>query len=50
VVSLYFADTSALAKRYLVNERGSEWVQMWITPDAGHDIAICETAPVEFFL
>lgn len=45
-MSLYFVDSSALAKRYL-NETGSLWVLSWIEPSAGNIILISELAFVE---
>jgi uncharacterized protein len=46
VVSTFFVDTSALAKRYLV-ETGSNWVLSWIEPPANNVIVISELAFVE---
>jgi uncharacterized protein len=46
-LSIYFADTSALAKRY-IPETGSRWVQGWISPAAGHRTLIAEITIVEF--
>ena len=43
-MSIYFADTSALAKRY-IPETGSGWVQSWI---GGHSIIISALTTVEF--
>ena len=40
-MKFYFADTSALAKRY-VPEIGSSWVRSWIVPAAGNVTAISE--------
>lgn len=45
-MTIYFADTSALAKRYLV-EIGTPWVISWIEPTAGNVILISEIALVE---
>lgn len=47
-MSLLFADTSAIAKRY-INEIGSAWVEQWIEPAAGNIIIIARIAPVEMF-
>jgi hypothetical protein len=46
VVSTFFVDTSALAKRYLV-ETGSNWVVSWIEPPANNVIIMSELAFVE---
>ena len=46
-MSVYFADTSALAKRY-IPEIGSAWVQSWIDPASGHVTIISALATVEF--
>lgn len=46
-MTLYFADTSAVAKRYLV-EIGTPWVISWIEPTTGNVILISELALVEF--
>jgi len=45
-VSTYFVDTSALAKRYVM-ETGSLWVRGWILPSAGNTIMISRLATVE---
>ena len=45
-MSLYFADTSAFAKRYLP-EIGSAWVRAWIDPSAGNTILISAISTVE---
>ncbi|MBI5668285.1 MAG: type II toxin-antitoxin system VapC family toxin [Chloroflexi bacterium] len=47
-MTVFFVDTSALAKRYVV-EAGSTWVQSWTEPAAGHIIVICDITPVEMF-
>lgn len=47
-MTTYFVDTSALAKRYIF-EAGSQWVQRWILPQAGHIIVIAELTTVEMF-
>lgn len=47
-MTVYFADTSALAKRYLT-EVGSSWVRSWIAPAALNTIIISELTPVEIF-
>jgi hypothetical protein len=46
-LSVYFADTSAFAKRYLP-EVGAAWVQSWIDPVAGHLTFISALSTVEF--
>lgn len=46
-MSVYFADTSAFAKRY-IPEVGSAWVQSWIMPTAGHSTIISALSTVEF--
>lgn len=46
-MSVFFADTSALAKRY-VPEDGSAWVQSWIEPASGHVTIISALSTVEF--
>ena len=46
-MSVYFADTSAFAKRY-IPEVGSLWVQSWIEAKAGHLIVISGLSIVEF--
>jgi uncharacterized protein len=45
-MSLIFADTSAIAKRYL-SEIGSAWVRGWCDLAASNTIVIAETAIVE---
>lgn len=45
-MSTFFVDTSALAKRYLV-ETGSNWVVSWIEPPANNVIIMSELAFVE---
>jgi uncharacterized protein len=47
-LNTYFADTSALAKRYL-NETGSAWVVRWMAIEAGNVIVISELTVVEVF-
>jgi hypothetical protein len=46
MVSVIFADTSAVAKRYLV-EIGSAWVTGWIEPTANNVILMSELTLVE---
>ncbi len=46
-MSIYFADTSAFAKRYLP-ESGSAWVESWINPESGHYIILSALGTVEF--
>jgi predicted nucleic acid-binding protein len=45
-VNSYYADSSALVKRY-VNEAGSAWVQALCDPAAGHVIALAHIGLVE---
>jgi len=45
-VSQFFVDTSALAKRYII-ELGSTWVISWIEPNASNLIAISKLTFVE---
>ncbi|MBA3948224.1 MAG: type II toxin-antitoxin system VapC family toxin [Herpetosiphonaceae bacterium] len=45
-MTLYFADTSALAKRY-VPEAGTAWVSTWIEPSNGNNILIAEITIIE---
>lgn len=45
-MTTYFADTSALAKRYLI-ELGSKWVLNWIEAPAGNTIVVSELTIVE---
>lgn len=45
-MSVFFVDTSALAKRY-ISEKGSNWVKSWIVPAMGHDIIIAHLTLVE---
>lgn len=45
-MSTFFVDSSALAKRYLV-EVGSAWVISWIEPVAGNIIIVSELALTE---
>ena len=45
-MSLFFVDTSALAKRYLA-EVGSAWLQSWIEPQAGNTTLVSEIVVVE---
>jgi uncharacterized protein len=46
-VSLFFLDTSALAKRYFL-EAGTTWMRNVIAPSMGNQIIIAELALVEF--
>jgi uncharacterized protein len=46
VVSYFFVDTSALAKRY-TPEVGTQWLLTWVEPVFGHTIAIAEITTVE---
>jgi predicted nucleic acid-binding protein len=45
-LSVLFADTSAIAKRYLM-EIGSVWVRQWANPAAGNIVIISRLATVE---
>lgn len=45
-MTTYFIDTSALAKRYVI-EKGTVWVAGWIDAATGNIIVIAETTPVE---
>jgi len=47
-VTIYYADTSALAKRYLI-ETGTYWIRSLLTPSAAHIIVDCDFTPIEFF-
>ena len=46
-MSVFFADTSAIAKHYL-NETGSRWVRSWSQRSSGNIIVISQLASVEF--
>ncbi len=46
-MTIYFADTSAIAKRYLP-ETGAAWVQSWIDPKTGNLTVISALGTVEF--
>ena len=46
-MSVYFVDTSALARRYLP-DTGAKWVRSWIEPTAGHVIVISQLTEIEF--
>lgn len=45
-MSLFFVDTSAVAKRYII-ETGSSWVLSWIEPPAGNVITVSKLTFVE---
>lgn len=45
-MSVYFVDTSALAKRY-IPEAGRQWLLSWILPKHGHVIVIAHTTLIE---
>ncbi|MBA3871139.1 MAG: type II toxin-antitoxin system VapC family toxin [Anaerolineae bacterium] len=47
-MTAYFLDTSALAKRYLV-ETGSGWIKSFFLPTLNQVIVISELTPVEMF-
>ncbi len=47
-MTAYFFDTSALAKRYLV-ETGSGWIKSFFTPTLSHVTIISELTPIEMF-
>jgi predicted nucleic acid-binding protein len=45
-VTVYFADSNAIAKRY-ITERGSGWIRKWADPSEGNLIILSELAFVE---
>ena len=45
-MSVFFVDSSALAKRYVI-ETGSAWVRSWILPSTGNIIVISALTTVE---
>lgn len=45
-MTIYFADTSAIAKRY-VDEPGSAWVRSWSPKAAGHIVIVSDLLVVE---
>ena len=47
-MSLFFVDTSAVAKRY-ITETGSAWVRSWAQPTTHNIIVISDLAAVEMF-
>jgi uncharacterized protein len=47
-LTTFFVDTSALAKRYII-ETGSTWIRSWIEPVAGNVIVASDITPVEMF-
>ncbi len=47
-MTTYFVDTSAVAKRYLI-EIGTAWIRTLLDPNAGNTIVSCDFTPVEFF-
>lgn len=47
-MSTYFADSSALGRRYLV-EVGSAWVLSWMGSAAGNVVIVSDLAPIELF-
>jgi predicted nucleic acid-binding protein len=47
-LTAYFFDTSALAKRYLI-ETGSEWIKSFFIPTLSHVVIISELTPIEMF-
>lgn len=47
-MSIYFVDTSVLAKRY-IKETGSAWVISWVEPIPGNTIIIADISSVEMF-
>jgi predicted nucleic acid-binding protein len=47
-LTVYYADTSAVAKRYLI-ETGTNWTRALLTPSSGHVIVDCDFTPIEFF-
>jgi len=46
-LSVYFVDTSAIAKRYLVMEKGASWVASWAPSLTGNIIVLAELTIVE---
>lgn len=46
-MSVFYMDTSAIAKRY-ISEIGSSWIQALVDQTAGHQIVFCDLTPVEF--
>ncbi len=47
-MTTYFVDTSALAKRYLI-ETGTNWIRGLLAPSSGHIIVDYDFTPIEFF-
>jgi len=47
-LSLFFVDTSSLAKRY-IREVGSAWTISWAEPSAGNIIVLAHLTSVEIF-
>jgi hypothetical protein len=47
-LSLYFVDTSTLAKRY-IPETGTQWALTWIVPAANNTILVSDMASVEMY-
>lgn len=45
-MSEFFVDTSALAKRYVI-ETGSKWVRSWVSPRTGNAVIISALTTVE---
>lgn len=45
-MTLFYVDTSALAKRYII-ETGSSWVISWIEPSSGNLIVMSKLTFVE---
>ncbi len=48
-MTVYFVDTSALAKRYLTNEVGAAWVASWLPLTTGNITVIADLTVVEMF-
>jgi hypothetical protein len=46
MVTSYFADTSALSKRYVM-ERGSDWILNWIEPPTSAIVIVSEITIIE---
>jgi len=47
-MSIFFLDTSALAKRYMP-EKGTKWIRQLAATNSGNDIFIAQVTPVELY-
>lgn len=47
-MTTYFVDTSAVAKRYLI-EVGTHWIRALLDSNSANSIVSCDFTPVEFF-